>query len=177
MNKIAAFTIITLLLAGLTACGSASSRVKQSSAAMVVADDVAATIELTEGGISVDTEITINNLHPGVKVAVNYKVVNKSGEDKQPVFYLNGYANVKDYEMMASTYDNPPAYVAGWITFPEMTLLPTGESAIYAITFAMPEGNTTEGLPRHFAFQIGASTEAKGGYQTAIGQWWLVNLR
>lgn len=132
-------------------------------------------ITVTENGIESDTsEVVINNFYPGAKAEITYRIHNKTNGTLTPEIYFVDYAEISDYSKSYGAV-KAPAEITEWLKFPKMNELKAGAIKDYTVTIEMPKG--TYNIPDKIGFQVQVSGNNGGVVQTAVGQWWLVNMR
>lgn len=132
-------------------------------------------ITVTENGIESDTsEVVIRNFYPGAKAEITYRIHNKTAGTISPEIYFVDYADIADYSKAYGAVKAPDR-ITDWLKFPKMNDVKSGEDKDYTVIIEMPKD--THNIPEKIGFQVQVSGNNGGVLQTAVGQWWLVNMR
>ena len=132
-------------------------------------------ISVTRNGISSDaSEVVINNFRPGVKAEMMYRIHNGTAAAIRPEIYFVDYADVTDYSK-ANGAVKAPSKASEWLIVPKLDDIPPGEIKEYAVAIMIPKG--IKDIPDKFGFQVQVAGNTGGTIQTAVGTWWLVNMR
>ena len=131
-------------------------------------------ISVTKNGIAADaSEVVINNFRPGARAEMTYRIHNGTAAAIRPEIYLVD-ADVTNYSK-ADGAVKAPVNVTDWLVIPALDDVTPGEIKEYIIGIAIPKD--IKNLPEKFGFQIQVAGNTGGTVQTAIGTWWLVNMR
>ena len=131
-------------------------------------------ISVTKNGISADaSEVVINNFRPGSRAEMTYRIHNGTAAAIRPEIYLFD-ADVADYSK-ADGAVKAPAGVTDWLVIPNLDDVTPGEIKEYTVAIEIPKD--IKNLPEKFGFQVQVAGNTGGTVQTAIGTWWLVNMR
>ena len=68
-----------------------------------------------------------------------------------------------------------PENVTDWLVIPKLGDVTPGEIKEYTVAIEIPKD--VKNLPEKFGFQVQVAGNTGGTVQTAIGTWWLVNMR
>lgn len=132
-------------------------------------------ISVTKNGIAADaSEVVINNFRPGAKAEMTYRIHNGTAAAIRPEIYLVDYADVTTYSKAEGAVKAPNG-VTDWLVLPKLDDVPPGSIKEYIIGIAIPKD--IKNLPEKFGFQIQVAGNTGGTVQTAIGTWWLVNMK
>lgn len=132
-------------------------------------------IGITKNGISADaSEVVISNFHPGAKAEIVYRIHNGTTAAIQPEIYLVDYADVTDYSQ-ANGAVKAPDDISKWVKIPTLDEVVPGEIKDFTVIIEMPKN--AEDVPGKFGFQVQVAGNNGGVIQTAVGTWWLVNMR
>ena len=132
-------------------------------------------IGITKNGIMADaSEVIINNFYPGAKAEITYRIHNGTTAAIRPEIYLVDYADITDYSQSDGAV-KAPAEVAGWLDIPNLGEVKQGEIEDFTVIIKMPKG--IKDIPNKFGLQVQVSGNNGGIIQTAIGTWWIVNMR
>ena len=135
----------------------------------------AISIHVSDNGISADTsEVFIDNYYPGARVEISYRVYNDTDTVIQPEIYFVDYADVADYSQSDGAVKAPPE-ISEWLKFPSSKDIKPGESKDCTVIITMPKD--VSNIPDKFGFQVQVAGNNGGLLQTAVGTWWLVNMR
>jgi len=132
-------------------------------------------IGITKNGISADaSEVVINNFRPGARAEMIYRIHNGTTAAILPEIYFVDYADITDYSK-ADGAVKAPANVSEWLIIPKLKDVPPGEIKDFMVAIEIPKD--TKDIPDKFGFQVQVAGNNGGIVQTAIGTWWLVNMR
>ena len=132
-------------------------------------------ISVTKNGISADaSEVVINNFRPGARAEMTYRIHNGTAAAIRPEIYFVDYADVTDYSKADGAVKSP-LYVSDWLVIPKLDDVTPGEIKDYTVAIEIPKD--AKDIPDKFGFQIQVAGNTGGKVQTAIGTWWLVNMR
>ena len=132
-------------------------------------------VSITKNGIAADaSEVVINNFRPGARAEVTYRIHNGTTAAIRPEIYFVDYADIADYSQ-ANGAVKAPIKVVEWLTIPELEEVVPGEIRDYTLVIEIPKG--VKDLPDKWGFQMQVAGNTGGFVQTAIGTWWLVNMR
>lgn len=132
-------------------------------------------ISITKNGISADaSEVVIRNYRAGARAEMTYRIHNGTAAAIQPEIYFVDYADVADYSK-ANGATKAPMEMSSWLTIPELDEVPPGSIKDYVVAIEIPED--VPKLPKKFGFQVQVAGNTGGKLQTAVGTWWLVNMR
>ena len=131
-------------------------------------------ISVTKNGISADaSEVVINNFRPGARAEMTYRIHNGTAASIRPEIYLFD-ADVTKYSK-ADGAVKAPENVTDWLVIPALDDVTPGEIKEYTVAIEIPKD--VKNLPEKFGFQVQVAGNTGGTVQTAIGTWWLVNMR
>lgn len=132
-------------------------------------------ITITDNGISESaSRINVKNFHSGASAEVIFLIKNESTGDISPGMNVKLDVNTSDYDV-AKGYVTAPLEVMGWFDIPDMGTLVSGASMPYKITITMPDD--AEDFADKWAFMTECAGNTGGRVQTAVGLWWLIDMR
>lgn len=132
-------------------------------------------VHITQNGIATDSsEVVISNFRPGAKAEMTYRIHNGTTAAMLPEIYFVDYADVTDYSQADGAVKAPPEVIE-WLKIPKLDEIKPGDIKDYTVVIEIPKD--AENLPDKFGFQIQVAGNTGGMVQTAIGIWWLVNMK
>lgn len=132
-------------------------------------------IKVSTNGISTDSsEVVVRNFRPGARAEMTYRIHNATAVGIVPEIYLNSNAQIADYSKADGAVMAPPALLS-WLVMPDVREIPPGAIVDYPVSLVLPKN--VNGLPDKFGFQVVIAGNAGGKVQTAVGTWWLINMR
>lgn len=132
-------------------------------------------IVVSNNGISEDaSRVNVSNMYAGARAEVIFAILNESQVDINPSITLVIDVNPSDYDV-AKDYCKPPAELVDWLTIPDIGTIKSGEYRLYTVVMEIPE-NTEFDCDR-WAFKTECSGGTGGRVQTAVGLWWLIDMR
>ena len=142
---------------------------------IVAEHDNVVVITNTENGISESaSRINVRNFHSGARAEVVFLVENKSGRDIYPCLDIKLDVNTSDYDV-AKDYENAPASILSWFDVPEIEMIKHGETKTFVLGIEMPKDALK--FADKWAFMTECSGDTGGRVQTAVGLWWLIDMR
>ena len=161
--------VLMAVLLFITGCSSQPADIKQGSSGDAIF------IHITKNGISADaSEIVISNFRPGARAEIVYRIHNGTTAAILPEIYLVDYADIADYSQ-ANGAVKAPVKVSEWLIIPKLDDVPPGEITDFTVVIEIPKG--VKDIPDKFGFQVQVAGNNGGIVQTAIGTWWLINMR
>lgn len=170
MKKVILLLIVLLLLIATSCSNSISQKnIKQGSSGDAIF------IGITKNGIMADaSEVVINNFHPGAKAEVVYRIHNGTTAPIVPEIYFVDYADITDYSQ-ANGAIKAPVEVSKWLKIPKIDEIVAGEIKDITVVIEMPKD--AKDIPDKIGFQVQTAGNNGGIVQTAVGTWWIINMR
>lgn len=142
---------------------------------LVVENNNVVVVKVGDGGISADSSrVNISNFYPGARAEVIYVIKNMSSNQITPNINLNLDVNTADYDV-AKGYATAPIDTLAWFDIPELGIIQPGNSAYYVVAIELPKEAID--IPEKFAFITECAGNNGGRVQTAVGLWWLIDMR
>lgn len=131
-------------------------------------------VKIRGDGIEVDaSEVVIGNFRPGARAEMTYRIHNATAVAITPEIYWVD-ADITDYSK-ADGAVRAPEYVIDWLEIPKLVDVSPGQIADFTVAFVMPKD--AKKPADKFGFQVGVAGKTNDKVQTAVGIWWIVNMR
>lgn len=141
-----------------------------------VKPDAVVEVHLLRNGVNISSNVEIKNFHQGANVDVIYRITNDTVNDLQPSLYANLGIDPATYSS-ALDYKATPLFVEDWLKIPGNLKVAAGETRSAVVSLTMPKKFNAELLPDRFTFRVGAASGQGGLFETAVENWWLVEMR